>query len=1447
MKVYKDNQHSVTLHPFVWQGRRYLMVCVGLYVRLDPAGGVGSLGTEQDFWKEAPPVFAALGQPPLLDLCLPKPAGEVLVAGFCRAPQEGLSSAQEVSFQVGGMIRRLAVFGDRQYLPGGGVSEPVPFRAMPLVWERAFGGPDFPLNPLGKGLDKDNRTGRELPNLEDPAHLLLAAGDRPQPACPFPLGADNPARRALSGTYDQAWLDKRWPRLPDDCSLEFFHSAQLAQRLRPLAGESPFFQGNEQIEITGMHHDYPQIRSRLPDLRIRAFALTCEQFVPFAPLAGNQTDGQPGRQGGSQANGQTGGQPGSQENSLPPLPYAKDLDAPGLFREVELNCDTIWLLPDLLGAFVLRRGLLPVEDDELDDVLRVMVVTEKADAPKQPLEYWREELKRRASPAVDIDLTPFIAAQGKISKAVKAARDLPKLLDKVKKNVLGQSPLMPLSLGDLSHAAQSSIASGRATLDQLERQMLAQREQFSHLISFDLSIFPKMRASLDAQEKNLLQTLADAEKEIQQAGEEMQAGLEAARKNAMAALLPPPDASPEEYQARTALARLGLKRLEELDKFTPEGLLAAPLPVNPWHDRGFALLIAARRCLRRSPALLARLADMGFDPATIEDVWLGWLPAGQAERPEDWGLPPGPAFYLPAGLVVPRFDGKTLIALQIYPSESLPAVDSATGAAPVTTEAPSVTTDSGPEAAARAETLELNAIPGGLPHCLAPGSAQDTLFLPAAHPPETEGGAVIIVPETLSARFAEQEAGDFCHVLAANSPEALLSMQEQLPAVGLLTAPAEEKMPVQMQGPESSKEPRLQPGDAALKQVPGGQMPGGQIPDGPAPDGPVPDGPAPDRQDAQEEVKPLPFLAILPPLPEGQAQREVWQQACPRVQLLHLPEGCPHVLALTGEGRRLRRLILDALPPRLAAKHDFDFPLPPKDKPMQAFTLNLPLPDKDEIQGRIEKLIQEIRAHFPEPQQMAEDLHSQARELVQGKFSTAPLSPEAQAGILAALGAPAAPPLPQAEAQDLAAAFATMRKELKAAKGRLPEDTPPALREQIYAALEEGEGRLDALEGELGPLAALRDEGMAKLEALKQGQLPEEVQASFAAVGMDPDAMRLLSREEVAAILANGKNLERRNLQGLDLSGLDFSGANLAHALCGKTRFCGCRMDEADFTFTLAAEADFSGASLCRAKFKQTVLQKAVFQEADFSEVKMELTTLGECDCRGARFDGAELNLCNFSKAMLEETSFVEAGLSLCALKEIKAAGADFRGLRAFKCLVSKAELGGADFSGAALSECLFQESEAVGLCLAGADLRKFYLDMESNFCRADFSGADLREASFRLSRLNGAIFYQARLDNALILQCDLSGAYLSGVQAGGLRLIKCELSGADLSGANLMHGELRKCRLCGTDLAGANLYGAALQGLILNKDTRWDGANLKRTLLAGKEKELKDAAQSRS
>ena len=157
---------------------------------------------------------------------------EVALLGHARPPGGRPARRMAVSLAVGQERRELAVFGDRVWRSNGQPpepSEPEPFEAMPLVWERAYGGSaevevdegsfvrvSEPRNPLGRGLDvgalaRDLAATlgcppgyprwegpRALPNLEAPGALVRAPGDSPAPSCwaPLPAGAGM-ALRAL--------------------------------------------------------------------------------------------------------------------------------------------------------------------------------------------------------------------------------------------------------------------------------------------------------------------------------------------------------------------------------------------------------------------------------------------------------------------------------------------------------------------------------------------------------------------------------------------------------------------------------------------------------------------------------------------------------------------------------------------------------------------------------------------------------------------------------------------------------------------------------------------------------------------------------------------------------------------------------------------------------------------------------------------------------------------------------------------------------------------------------------------------------------------------------------------------------------------------------------------------------------------------------------------------
>ncbi|MBK9089863.1 MAG: DUF2169 domain-containing protein [Holophagales bacterium] len=131
-----------------------------------------------------------------------KPKTDVIVLGRAMAPAGDPVRSMTVSVSVGPFRHSLAVFGDRYWERGAGglrVTEPVPFREMPVTWTNAFGGKvrtpvgEWPNtdNPEGKGflMDEADAEGVPLPNVEDPKALIRSPKDLPKPVGwgPYPL------------------------------------------------------------------------------------------------------------------------------------------------------------------------------------------------------------------------------------------------------------------------------------------------------------------------------------------------------------------------------------------------------------------------------------------------------------------------------------------------------------------------------------------------------------------------------------------------------------------------------------------------------------------------------------------------------------------------------------------------------------------------------------------------------------------------------------------------------------------------------------------------------------------------------------------------------------------------------------------------------------------------------------------------------------------------------------------------------------------------------------------------------------------------------------------------------------------------------------------------------------------------------------------------------------
>jgi len=259
MDIVKDT--VMELGYLVWQvrpPRPSLTVVAKATLALTPEG-VCALAPEQHpvsgpvFYEDDPLRSMRLDT----DLAIWKTRGECFLAGTCHPPGGKPATTSAVAFQVGKVAKSLAVFGDRTWSSMGVLSAPKPFTAMPLLYERSFGGPGIDANPLGS----------PVPNIEDPRELITSSRSRPKPAGAFPIPPDWKSRLKRAGRYDKKYMATRWPYFPEDFDGSFFNAAPEDQWIEG------FWKGDEDIVLQNLHPRHAVLRTRLPGLRARVFLM----------------------------------------------------------------------------------------------------------------------------------------------------------------------------------------------------------------------------------------------------------------------------------------------------------------------------------------------------------------------------------------------------------------------------------------------------------------------------------------------------------------------------------------------------------------------------------------------------------------------------------------------------------------------------------------------------------------------------------------------------------------------------------------------------------------------------------------------------------------------------------------------------------------------------------------------------------------------------------------------------------------------------------------------------------------------------------------------------------------------------------------------------------------------------------------------------------------------
>jgi hypothetical protein len=174
------------------------------------------------------------------DTAFVKLATDCVLLGHAVSPHP--TTQMDVGIRIGPVGKAVRVTGNRWWIDGAvglTMSAPEPFRLMPLVYERAFGGWDRspekeddhtfePRNPVGVGFIGKRGfpvAGSPLPNIEDPSEMLTSPTSRVRPTGFGFVGVEWQPRAGFAGTYDEAWTKNRAPLLPTDFDRRFFSAA----------------------------------------------------------------------------------------------------------------------------------------------------------------------------------------------------------------------------------------------------------------------------------------------------------------------------------------------------------------------------------------------------------------------------------------------------------------------------------------------------------------------------------------------------------------------------------------------------------------------------------------------------------------------------------------------------------------------------------------------------------------------------------------------------------------------------------------------------------------------------------------------------------------------------------------------------------------------------------------------------------------------------------------------------------------------------------------------------------------------------------------------------------------------------------------------------------------------------------------------------------------------
>ena len=265
-----------------------------------------------------------------------KPRADLLIVGTAHSPNAVPTQALNVRYRMGAYAKSLRVAGDRVWRQGSlgekSISQAQPFVSMPLTYGKAYGGPGYAANPIGRGYPLPAAPTVAAPNIEHANHAWQGPQDRVPVAGFGAVAAAWESRSKLAGTYDETWLKKNWPWFPDDFDWSYFNCAPRDQQVEG------YLRGDEELEFENLHPVHPIYRFALPRLRARCFV------------------------------------------------NLSRADGKWVFSEVPLQLDTVWINMDEERIVLAWRGVAPAHTLKLRELEQVFAFTEPLSQPVRSLD-----------------------------------------------------------------------------------------------------------------------------------------------------------------------------------------------------------------------------------------------------------------------------------------------------------------------------------------------------------------------------------------------------------------------------------------------------------------------------------------------------------------------------------------------------------------------------------------------------------------------------------------------------------------------------------------------------------------------------------------------------------------------------------------------------------------------------------------------------------------------------------------------------------------------------------------------------------------------------------------------------------------------------------------------------------------------------------------------------